>query len=193
MKYRRSVSPALRPKTLPHLGPLLGLVGDQLTEVGGLAGSAVPPKSARAWALILGLGEGPGSISWLSLADDFGGRVPRCADAEPCASLIARQELGDGRQSSASHPSASLSCQRHDCDAPFLNGVRRGLSESGGYAERRATFESGGTTMIRAVGGLGWAAEGRRVPVTGSRTPKRGPPRTRLNLCSGTERSISLP
>ena len=34
-----------------------------------------------------------------------------------------------------------LSSRSEQSDAPFLNGFRRGLSESGGYAEKRATFE----------------------------------------------------
>ena len=34
-----------------------------------------------------------------------------------------------------------LSSRSEQSDAPFLNGFRRGLSESGGYVEKRASFE----------------------------------------------------
>ena len=47
-------------------------------------------------ALILGSAR-PALISWLSLIDDLGGRVLGCANADPAAGLVARQEIAHRR------------------------------------------------------------------------------------------------
>jgi hypothetical protein len=78
-------------RRLDHLGPLLGLIGDKLSEVGGRSGqhSAAQIGEAR---LDLGIGE-RGVDLFVELVDDLSRRVPGRADAVPTARLIARHEM----------------------------------------------------------------------------------------------------
>jgi hypothetical protein len=82
-------------RELHYLGPLLGLIGDEPSEVGGLARKhrAAHVGDRR---LDLGIGEA-GSDLLVELVDDFGGCVLRHADAEPKGRLVAWQEIAHGR------------------------------------------------------------------------------------------------
>ena len=76
------------------LAPLLGFVGNQLTEIGGRTGNTVLPKSASR-AMILGSASAA-LISLLSLSMMSAG-VPRGANAAPEARLVAGQGFIDSR------------------------------------------------------------------------------------------------
>ena len=62
-----------------HLAPLLGVVGDELAEVGGRARQR---RASEVSQLRLDFGIGEACIDLLvEPVDDFGRRIPRCADA----------------------------------------------------------------------------------------------------------------
>src|SRR5262249_25127985 len=78
-----------------RLGPLLGFLSDELAEVGGRAGKH---RTATLSETPLWLGIGADCIDlFVELVDDFGRRIPRCADAPEGACLIARHEIAHGR------------------------------------------------------------------------------------------------
>src|SRR5262245_48778096 len=96
----RNISPGphgslrLDARELDHLGPLLGLVGDQLAKVDRGAGKH---RAAQVGKPRHDLGIGESCVGLLvERVDDFGGRALRCAEAEPEARLIARHELAHG-------------------------------------------------------------------------------------------------
>src|SRR5215510_319814 len=84
----------LRTRELHHLGPLLGLLGHVLPELGGRAGNE--RRSHAGEPLFHGrIGEDriDGGIE---LVDDLGGRAFRRTEAIPRTRLVARHEIGDG-------------------------------------------------------------------------------------------------
>src|SRR5262249_61541618 len=78
-----------------HLAPLLGFVGDELTEIGGRADKRRASKVSKPRP-DLGIGEA-GVDLLVELVDDLRRRVLGYADAIPVARLITRQELTHGR------------------------------------------------------------------------------------------------
>src|SRR5262249_62291822 len=78
-----------------HLAPLLGVVCDQLAEVGRRAWKCggAPLGKPR---LHLGIGKGRVDLG-VELRNDFGGRVLWRADAVPVARLLRRHQLSPGR------------------------------------------------------------------------------------------------
>src|SRR5262249_58839992 len=77
-----------------HLAPLLGLVGDELAEVGGRAGKCAGSEFGNSR---LDLKIGKSSVNFLvELEHDFGGYIFRRGDTEPRIGLITRQEFGYG-------------------------------------------------------------------------------------------------
>src|SRR5215472_3862207 len=83
-----------------HLGPLLGLFGDELAEVGRRAWKCggAPLRKPR---LHLGIGKGRVDLR-VELRNDFGGRVLGRADAVPGTRLVARHKLSHGMSGSTS-------------------------------------------------------------------------------------------
>ena len=78
-----------------HLGPLLGIVGNELAK---FSGCARKHDAAQVAELSFQLGIGDGLVDlFVELGDDLGGRVLGSADAEPRACLISRYNLSDGR------------------------------------------------------------------------------------------------
>src|SRR6266853_1870722 len=78
-----------------HLAPLLGLVGDQLAEVGGRTRQR---RAAHVSELRVDLRIGEGRVDlFVELIDYFDGRVSWCAYAHGEACLIARHKIGHGR------------------------------------------------------------------------------------------------
>src|SRR5262245_55987767 len=78
-----------------HLGPLLGLFGDELAEIGGRADKRRASKVGKP-RLHLGIGEA-GVDLLVELVDDLRRRVLAYCAAIPVARLITRQELTHGR------------------------------------------------------------------------------------------------
>src|ERR1700736_5484797 len=79
-----------------HLGPLIGFFGDEPSEVGRRARQR---DAAQVGNPLLQLGISKTRVDFpVELVDDFGGRVPGCAGAEPGARLVARHEFGNGRE-----------------------------------------------------------------------------------------------
>src|SRR6516165_6565659 len=72
-----------------HLGPLVGLLGDEPAEVGGRTRKHSATKVGKA-RLHLGIVERRVDLL-VELVDDLGGRVLGRANAEPCTCLVARQ------------------------------------------------------------------------------------------------------
>ena len=71
-----------------HPGPLLGLVGDQLLEIGR---RACKHRSAQLGKPRLHLRIGESCIDFfIKLVDDVRGRAPRRADAEPGVHFVTR-------------------------------------------------------------------------------------------------------
>ena len=101
---RRSLG--LEARELHHLGPLLGLVRDELAEIGGRAGKR---RSAQVDKPRLDLGIGEASIDFLvELIDDLGGCVFRRSDAAP----EARLDSPAGSRSRSGYPAAPPSALR---------------------------------------------------------------------------------
>src|SRR5262245_27265013 len=80
---------------LDHLGPFLGLIGDELAEIGRRTGEHGATK-LRKPPLDIGIGECGIGLP-VELVDDGRGRSLGCAEAPPVAVLVARQVIGDGR------------------------------------------------------------------------------------------------
>src|SRR5215472_2039684 len=78
-----------------HLGPLFGVICDELSEIGGRADKRRASKVGKP-RLHLGIGEA-GVDLLVELVDDLRRRVLGYADAIPVARLITRQELTLGR------------------------------------------------------------------------------------------------
>src|SRR5215467_11750217 len=77
------------------LGPLLGVLGDQLSKVAGRAGKWRLPEIGKP---CLYVGSGEASVDRLvEPIDDLGRRARRHADPVPAARLVARHELTHGR------------------------------------------------------------------------------------------------
>src|SRR5262249_14928496 len=82
-----------------HLAPLLGVVGDELAEVGGRDDKRRASKVGKPCSH-LGIGEARVDLP-VELVNDLGRRGLRCADAVPGARLVAWHELShswDARQ-----------------------------------------------------------------------------------------------
>src|SRR5205809_2734390 len=93
MKRRASLGFDVR--CLDHLGPLLGLAGDELAEVARRSWKHCAAQVGKSCPY-LGIGET--RIDFLvELVDDFRRRVLRRADPEPDARLEARQEIAQVR------------------------------------------------------------------------------------------------
>src|SRR5262249_4563188 len=76
-------------------GPLCGLVGDELAEIGGRAREHHP---AHVGEPLHDLGIGEACVGFpVEGIHDRGGRILRRGDAEPGARLVARYEIADGR------------------------------------------------------------------------------------------------
>jgi hypothetical protein len=89
-----SSSVRLGARELDHPGPLLRLVGDEPSEVGGRTRKRCAAQISEP-RLDLGIGE-PRIDLFVELVDDVGGRVLGNADAIPLAGLVARHELAHG-------------------------------------------------------------------------------------------------
>src|SRR5215475_1960730 len=77
-----------------HLAPLLGVVGDELAEVGG---RTLKDRCAQGGKSRLDLGISEGGIDFLvELVDDFGRRVLGNADTLPAAGLVVRHKFAQG-------------------------------------------------------------------------------------------------
>src|SRR5215510_13473679 len=74
-----------------HLAPLLGVVGDELAEIGGRSRQCHAAEVSEP-RFHLGVGEGRVDLL-VELLDDFGRRIPRCADAPKGACLTVRYEI----------------------------------------------------------------------------------------------------
>src|SRR5262249_26756113 len=95
-KGRRRASIRLSARELHYLAPLLGLVHEELVEVGGAAGKQ---RGAELGEALLRDRIGEDRVGRLvELLDDVGGRALRHAEAVPRARLVAGQKLRDGRQ-----------------------------------------------------------------------------------------------
>ena len=78
-----------------HLAPLLGLVGDELAEVGGRADKRCASQVGK---LRLHFGIGESSVNlFVELVDHLDRCGLWCADAEPGDRLVARHEFAEGR------------------------------------------------------------------------------------------------
>src|SRR5262245_566830 len=113
-------------RELDHLGPLLGFVGDEFSEVDGCTGKC---NAAQSDELLLDFRIDKSRIDLLiEQVDDLGGSVLRCADAIPDTCLKARYELTYGwkvwkcfRASRCGH------CQRtHFASPDVLDRCNRG-------------------------------------------------------------------
>src|SRR5262249_18938518 len=82
-------------RELDHLAPLLGVIGDELAEVGGSAWKCSGTQLGEP-RLHLGIGESRVDLL-VELVDDLGRRGLRCADAEPETRFVARHELTHSR------------------------------------------------------------------------------------------------
>src|SRR5262245_38474911 len=80
---------------LDHLGPFLGLIGDELAEIGRRTGEHGATKLGKP-RLDLGIVECGVGLP-VELVDDGRGRSLGRAEAPPVAVLVARQVIGDGR------------------------------------------------------------------------------------------------
>src|SRR5215467_387080 len=78
-----------------YLGPLLGLVGDEHSEIGGRAGKRRAAQIGKPHAQ-LGISESGVDLQ-VELINDVSGCTLRRADAIPGARVIARHEFGHGR------------------------------------------------------------------------------------------------
>src|SRR5262245_41029172 len=77
-----------------HLGPLLGIVGDELAEVGR---RTLKDRYAQGGKLRLDLGISEGRIDFLvELVDDLGRRLLGNADTMPAAGLVVRHKFTQG-------------------------------------------------------------------------------------------------
>src|SRR5215510_12134992 len=80
---------------LDHLAPLLGFVGDQLSE---LSRRSRQRHAAEVSETGVHLRVVESRVDLLvECVDDLGGRVPGCADPVPKTCLVARHELAHGR------------------------------------------------------------------------------------------------
>src|ERR1039457_4058819 len=92
----RAGSVRLGARELDHLSPLLGFVGDELTEV---SGRTREHRAAEVDQPRLDFGVGDSRIDFLvELLDDLGRCVLGCAYAKPRGSLVARHEIAHGRE-----------------------------------------------------------------------------------------------
>src|SRR5262245_54391870 len=82
-------------RELDHLAPLLGVIGDELAEVGGRAWKCSGTQLGEP-RLHLGIGESRVDLL-VELLDDLGRRGLRCADADPETRFGARPELTHSR------------------------------------------------------------------------------------------------
>src|SRR5262249_17841812 len=80
---------------LDHLGPFLGLIGDELTEIGRRTGEHGATKLGKP-RLDLGIGECSVALP-VELVDDGRGRSLGRAEAPPVAVLVAPHGIGAGR------------------------------------------------------------------------------------------------
>src|SRR5262249_32257464 len=80
---------------LDHLGPLLGIFGDDRAEVGGRAGTHGPTKVGKP-CLDFGIGEARVDL-FVELVDDLCRRIPGSTDPLPTGSLVARNEVAHRR------------------------------------------------------------------------------------------------
>ena len=128
MECRRGGSLRLDARELDHLGPFLGIVGDELAEVSGRAGKHRPPKSASR-ALIVGIGKA-GVDLLVELVDDLSGRVPAARrDRYQTTCLIARQEVAHvGMSGSASERVAVVTARARSLPA-LMCGSTQAWSE----------------------------------------------------------------
>src|SRR5262252_6260264 len=98
MEYRLdsgSGSVRLDARELDHLGPLLGFVGDQLSE---LSRRLRQRHAAEISETGLHLRVVESRVDLLvEFVDDLGRRAFRCADAEPETPFVARNKLTDSR------------------------------------------------------------------------------------------------
>ena len=78
-----------------HLAPLLGLLGDELAEVGGRACKYHAAEIGNA-RFDRGVGESRVHFT-VEHSDDRSGRILRHAETEPSARLVARHEIAYGR------------------------------------------------------------------------------------------------
>src|ERR1051325_2126939 len=94
-----------------YLAPLLGFVGNELSDLGRRAGEHGAPKIAK---LRPDLGIGEAGIDFLvELVDDLGRRVLGRTEAIPSACLVAWHEFPDGRQIGQQLPARRAAyCQR---------------------------------------------------------------------------------
>src|SRR5215467_3268936 len=77
-----------------HLGPLLGVVGDELAEVGR---RTLKYRYAQGGKSRLDLGISEGGIDFLvELVDDLGRRILGNADTMPAAGLVVRHKFAQG-------------------------------------------------------------------------------------------------
>src|SRR5262249_48322926 len=83
----------LRTRELHHLAPLLGLIDEQLVEVGGAAGQQRGAELGEALLRDRIREDVVGGL--VELVDDVRGRTLRHAEPVPGARLVAGQELGD--------------------------------------------------------------------------------------------------
>src|SRR5262245_15799506 len=82
-------------RDLDHLGPLLDLFGDELVEVGGRTGQR---SATQAGELCSHFGVGEARVDFLGqFANNFCWRAHRCANADPVARLVSRQEFSNCR------------------------------------------------------------------------------------------------
>src|SRR5262245_16564104 len=96
MEYPRSpASVRFDAGELDHLGPFFGFVGDELAKLGGRADKWCASEVSQP-RLDFGIGEARVDPR-VELVDDLGWRGLGCADAEPIACLVPRQEFPQAR------------------------------------------------------------------------------------------------
>ena len=90
-----SQSTRLGARKLYHLAPFLSFISHELSEIGSGAAKHCAAKVGKP-RLYLGVGEARVDLV-IEPVDDLAGCVPGCADAEPTARLVTRQELAHAR------------------------------------------------------------------------------------------------
>src|SRR3984893_2569528 len=133
-----------------HLGPLIGFFGDEPSEVGRRARQR---DAAQVGNPRLPLGISKTRVDFpVELVDDFGGRVPGCAGAEPGARLVARPEFGNGREvRQRLRARCGRHCERAQRARPDVLNRRCGGAEGHLHLSAQHVGHSGRHTTIRHV------------------------------------------
>ena len=113
-------------RSFNHLGPFLGLVGDELAEVGRRTRNR---NAAQIGEPRLHRGVGEARVDLLvDLVDDLGRRTRPCGQAVPAAYLIARYELAHSRRpvGSAAQRAAVVPASARSFPA-LMNSIDEGI------------------------------------------------------------------